>query len=126
MKVRMAGVILAAGIACAQNPLKFEVASIKPSNSADRRLLFDVQPGGRFTVANCTVKRLIQEAYGIKDFQVLGGPSWIGADLFDITAKAEGPATNLDQIKLMLQSLLAERFQLVMRHDTRDMPVYAL
>jgi uncharacterized protein (TIGR03435 family) len=126
MMVRMAGFLMAAGIACAQNQPKFEVASIKPSSSADRRQLFDVLPSGRFTVANCTVKRLIQEAYGIKNFQISGGPGWIGADLFDITAKAEGPATNFDQIKLMLQSLLAERFQLVMRPNTREMPVYAL
>ncbi len=126
MRLRIAGFVLAVGIGCAQTQPKFEVASIKPSNSADHRLLFNVQPGGRVTVANFTVKRLIQQAYGIKDFQISGGPAWIGSDPFDITAKAEGSAANFEQIKLMLQSLLADRFELAMRHDTREMPVYAL
>jgi uncharacterized protein (TIGR03435 family) len=127
MKHRIAGLLLAASIACPQTQPKFEVASVKPSNAADRRLFFNVQPGGRFTVANCTAKRLIQEAYGIKAFQISGGPGWMGSDLFDIAAKAEGStATNFDQIKLMLQSLLAERFQLVVRRDTKELPVYAL
>lgn len=45
MKTLVAGFLLAAGMACAQNQPKFEVPSIKPSNSADRRLLFNIQPG---------------------------------------------------------------------------------
>jgi uncharacterized protein (TIGR03435 family) len=126
MKVRIAGFLLAASIAGAQTQPKFEVASIKPSNSADRRKMFDIQPGGRVTVANFTVKRLIQQAYGIKDFQISGGPGWTGTDPFDISAKPEIATTNYDQIKLMLQSLLAERFQLVVRRDTKEVPVYAL
>jgi len=126
MRYRIVGFLLAASIGCSQTQPKFEVASIKPSNSADRRLTFNIQPGGRFTVANCTVKRLIQQAYGIKDFQISGGPNWIGSDLFDISAKPEIVTTSFDQIKLMLQALLAERFQLVMRSDTKEMPIYAL
>jgi bla regulator protein blaR1 len=122
----MAGWLLGSAIACAQTQPKFEVASIKPSNSADHRLRFDIQPGGRVTAANFTLKRLIQQAYGIKDFQITGGPGWIGSDPFDITAKAEVSTTNYEQIKLMLQLLLAERFRLAMRHDTREMAVYAL
>jgi uncharacterized protein (TIGR03435 family) len=86
------------------------VASIRPSNSADRRLFLDVQPGGRFIVRNFSVKRLIDWAYGIKDFQISGGPGWMGSDLFN----------------LMLQALLAERFQLAIRRETKNMPVYAL
>jgi bla regulator protein BlaR1 len=123
---RLAGFALVAGIACAQAPPSFEVASIKPSNSADRRPLFNFQPGGRFTAANITVKSLIRSAYGVKDFQISGGPGWIGSDLFDITAKPQNPTTAPDQIMAMLQSLLAERFQLVIRRDTREMPGYAL
>jgi hypothetical protein len=51
----IAGFLLAAGVVCAQTQPKFEVASIKPSNSADQRRLFDIQPGGRVTVANFPV-----------------------------------------------------------------------
>ena len=107
---------------------RFEVASIRPSISADRRPrvnMFDVQHGGQFTAANLTLRRLIQIAYGIKDFQISGAPGWTASDLFDIAAKPEGP-TKPDQLQLMLQSLLAERFQLVIRHDAKQMPVYAL
>ena len=103
---------------------KFEVASVKPSKSDDRRPLFDVKPE-LFRAANVTVNRLIQVAYGIKGFQVAGGPGWSGSDFFDITAKPPGPSKS-DQLNLMLQSLLAERFQLVIKRGTREMPVYAL
>jgi uncharacterized protein (TIGR03435 family) len=71
------------------------------------------------------VKRLIQAAYNIKDFQISGGPGWVSSDLFDINAKPESPAKP-DQLMPMLQSLLAERFRLIIRRDTKEMPVYAL
>lgn len=126
MKHRIAGFLLAASTAFAQTEPKFEVASIRPSNSADRRLLINIQPGGRFTADNVTVKRLIEVAYDIKEFQISGGqggiPSWTSSDLFDITAKADSPA-NMGQ---MFQSLLADRFQLIIHRDTKEMPVYAL
>jgi uncharacterized protein (TIGR03435 family) len=72
-----------------------------------------------------TLIMLIGQAYRIKPFQIVGGPSWLGSDLFEITAKAEGTA-DFDKVMLMLQSLLAERFQLVIRRETKEMPVYAL
>ncbi len=109
-------------------PRKFEVASIKPSNSTDRRPFFDmthVLSGGQFSASNVTVKRLIQLAYRIKDFQISGGPGWAGSDLFDIAAKPDGPAKP-EEFQSMLQSLLAERFALLVRRETREMPVYAL
>jgi len=105
--------------------LQFEVASVKPSNSEDRRPFFDFQNAGQFRAANVTVRRLIQTAYRIKDYQISGGPSWLGSDLYDVTAKPETPPTQ-EQLMLMIQSLLAERFQLVLRRDSKEMPVYGL
>jgi uncharacterized protein (TIGR03435 family) len=122
--IRVAGLMLMAGLAYAQAPPSFEVASIKSSNSADRRPMYHVS-GGRFAAANVTVKSLIETAYGIKDFQISGGPGWMGSDLFDINAEAESPV-HMDQFATMLQSLLAERFHLIVRRETRQMPVYAL
>ena len=104
---------------------QFEVASIKPGNSEDRRPLFSFPNGSQLTVRNFTVRRLIQIAYRIKDFQISGGPAWIGADLYDINAKSE-TAAKQDEIMPMLQALLASRFQLIVRRETREMPVYAL
>ena len=124
MKRLVLGLLLAA-VAYTQTPPRFEVASIRPSNSADRRPLFDVQPGGRFVARNVSVKRLIEWAYGIEHFQISGGPGWIGSDLFDIAAKPESSA-DADKLMPMLQALLAERFQLVIRRESREMPVYAL
>ena len=68
-----------------------------------------------------TVQSLIRLAHNIKDFQISGGPGWTGSDLFDIAAKPAGP-TNSAQFVLMLQSLLAERFHLVIRRETKEMP----
>ena len=104
---------------------QFEVASVKPSTSTDRRPLIKSGTPGKFTAANVTVKMLIQYAYGIKLLQIAGGPDWIGSDLFDVNAKPEGSA-DMDHVMPMLQSLLAERFHLVIRRDTKEMPVYAL
>jgi uncharacterized protein (TIGR03435 family) len=72
------------------------------------------------------LKELIMIAYAVKDFQILGGPAWTGSDFYEVIAKAEDPNANLDQIRVMLQSLLADRFQLTLRHETRDMPIYEL
>ena len=128
MHHRIAAFLLVSAIAHSQPLPKFEVASVKPSNSADRRPLvngFNVASGGQFTASNVTLKLLIRQAYNIKDFQISGGPGWTGSDLFDIAAKPEGP-TKPDQFALMLQSLLADRFHLAIRRETRELPVYAL
>jgi uncharacterized protein (TIGR03435 family) len=134
MRYLLAAFLLASGAAHAQaqpqpqTPPRFEVASVRPSTSADRRTLFNMfnlASGGQFTASNVTVKSLLRMAYGIKDFQIAGGPSWTGSDLFDVAAKPDGPVKP-DQFGLMLQSLLADRFGLVVRRETKDMPVYAL
>ena len=122
---RLILVFLLAAITSAQSPPRFEVASIRPSNSADRRPFLNIEPRGRFVARNFSVKRLMEWAYRIKDFQISGAPGWMGSDLFDITAKPEG-SENADKPNLMLQALLAERFQLVIRRETRELPVYAL
>src|SRR5437773_2416374 len=113
----------------------FEVASVKPNNSGDGRVMFANQPGGRFTATNVTLKMLIRQAYQLQDFQVVGGPGWMTSDHFDIVAKAEQgtpPETpSLDRtgptrIQLMIRALLAERFQLVAHNENRELPIYAL
>lgn len=76
-------------------------------------------------VRNATLKRLIFEAYRVPYSQMVGGPAWLDADEFDIDAKAESPAT-LEQLRLMLRTLLAERFKLAVRGEMRERRVYAL
>src|SRR5882762_3775451 len=133
---RCAAALLAGGVLAGQgvwaqsadNPT-FDVASIKSNHSGDEQSASFVQPGGRYTATNVTLRTLVKSAYGLHDNQLVGGPSWINTERFDITAKAEGyttPSAFRDQARLMLRPLLADRFKLVLRRVRRDLPVYAL
>jgi uncharacterized protein (TIGR03435 family) len=103
--------------------LQFEVASIRPSPFFDR--IMSVRPlPGRLT-ANATLQVLMQHAYGVQPFQLVGGPGWLTSDPYDIEAKADVSA-NRDQIFRMLQSLLEDRFQLKAHREIKDLPVFAL
>ena len=114
----------------AANPT-FEVASIKPNKSGDGRVMFGMQPGGRFTATNVPLRGIVVMAYQLQNFQLLGGPDWIDSERFDINAKAEGDIPlgtpgSVGTMQLMLQALLAERFGLVVHREKRDLPIYAL
>ena len=80
---------------------------------------------GRFRTIGSSLHQLLQVAYSVSEFQVEGGPPWVRTDRYAIEAQAAGPATP-DQIRGMLQSLLAERFDLALRRQTRTLPVYEL
>ena len=115
----------------------FDVVSIKPNITSG--------PGGRsggamqpqrFVVQNATLKAIVRRAYGtpgqapgnlldLLDQQVIGGPEWITADKFDLNATTTGQ-TDPAQMRLMVQRMLAERFQLKAHWEKREMPVYLL
>jgi uncharacterized protein (TIGR03435 family) len=112
----------------------FEVATIKPHkdmrplDSVDLNFLEAIakkSKHGRFRVERVPLTLLIEWAYNLKDFQVVGLPSWANSDGYDISAKAEGDAT-FEQMRPMLQSLLAERFNLTFHRGTKELPVYEL
>lgn len=122
-------VVVAAGVTLvlhAQSPVPpaFEVASVKANNSGN--------PGSRGQTGNATAiftnysaRALITNAYNLRPNRLTGGPSWIDNERFDVNARAlEG--TPDSQIPLMLRTLLAERFRLAVRNETREEPVYAL
>lgn len=104
---------------------RFEVASIKPAAPDAKGMYIRNAPGGRVNVTNMTLKELVVMAYRIQPFQIAGGPSWFDSAHFDMSAKAEENAKP-GEMPLMLQALLADRFQLVLQKDTKEMPVYAL
>jgi uncharacterized protein (TIGR03435 family) len=113
----------------APKELAFDVAAIKPSADTKAFSFSMVQPGGRYIGQNMTLRLLIKTAYGVHDSQIVGGPSWIDAEHWDINAKAEGykdATTFRDQARLMVRPLLADRFKLVLHHEQREIPVYAL
>ncbi len=108
-------------------PKQFEVASIKPDHSGDMRMGVALEPGGRFVATNVPVRFLIQFAYQLKDNQLQGLPGWADSDRYDIAAKPEsGAGTKTDEVRVMMQSLLADRFQMTFHKETREMPIYAL
>ncbi|HEY2385031.1 MAG TPA: TIGR03435 family protein [Terriglobia bacterium] len=126
-------------IAVAQNqPLKFEVALVKvanPRSGIDMRTF----PGGRLLATNCTLKQLIMGAYGLKEqYQVVGGPTWVDVDRFEVEGKAAEDLTNDPdrvialgreaprKLTLMLQTLLAVRFKLSAHQETRQNTAYRL
>jgi uncharacterized protein (TIGR03435 family) len=105
----------------------FEVASVKPNKTGDGRVMLGLQPGGRFNATNVPLRMLLRQAFNVQEFQLVGGPNWIGSDRFDVVAKApEGGEFNADAMRPMLRSLLIERFKLAFHNESREMPIYAL
>jgi uncharacterized protein (TIGR03435 family) len=82
-------------------------------------------PGGRFEAHATTVEFLLEWAYGLLPSQHSRGPAWVDKDRFDVIAKASGNATD-DEMKLMVQTMLAERFRLKFHHETREAPILVL
>jgi uncharacterized protein (TIGR03435 family) len=103
----------------------FEVASVKRNTSGDGRVGMGMAPGGQITMVNVPLRQIILRAYEVQNFQLIGGPGWITSDRFDVTAKADGNVTP-SQVNLMLRSLLADRFKLVVHNESREMPLYEL
>jgi uncharacterized protein (TIGR03435 family) len=131
----LAIVISAGGAAISQDRVAspepaFEVVSVKPNSTLDAPERISVQPdGARFTGFH--VRTLIAMAYraeGVQRFdQLVGGPSWISVDRFDIIAKADAQALDApNRLPAMLRSLLRDRFRLRLHSETRQMPAYGL
>lgn len=104
----------------------FDVTSVKPNASGDGRVLIRPQPGGRLNLVNVPLRLMIGFAYQVQDFQIVAGPDWLGTARFDVVGKAETGNPSQDELRLMLRSLLADRFKLVVRPDKREMPTYSL
>ena len=81
--------------------------------------------GDRYFLSQATMVDLIATAYGVDAINVRGGPAWLERDRYDIRAKVP-PKTTPDDVKLMLRTLLADRFHLVVKTDTASMPTYIL
>lgn len=150
MRATIAGmtlvVILASGLwgQAAAPPPTFEVATIKPAAPDARGSFIRFMPGGSMQITNMPLRMVLSFAYDVRDFQVSGGPGWVGSERYDINAKSEPSTgaqtapddprkmtdeqrkTNGEQIRQRLQALLAERFQLAIHRETKEAPIYAL
>jgi uncharacterized protein (TIGR03435 family) len=106
----------------------FEVASVKANLIGDARENrmrehTDVAPGS-LNMRNVSLGSCVQWAYRLSEFQI-SGPGWLETERFDIVAKASGPVPE-DQLRLMLQELLADRFKLAVHRETKTLSVYVL
>jgi uncharacterized protein (TIGR03435 family) len=118
---------MAAASLCGQTPISFEVASIRPNVVGGADSIRTKDGDGRFSAINQSATMLLMNAFDVRRFQLVGGPRWLDSDRFDIVAKTgdSGPIT-LEQIGPLLQSLLADRFQLRVHRETRNLTGYSL
>jgi uncharacterized protein (TIGR03435 family) len=107
---------------------KFTIADVHVSKRTTNPQVYmtgGVLRAGRYDIRNATMVDLISTAWGIDSGKVVGGPSWLELNRYDVVAKAP-PATSPDDIKLMLQALVSERFKLVVHKDTKPMAGFVL
>jgi uncharacterized protein (TIGR03435 family) len=103
-------------LASAQAPLAFEAASVKRANPDANKNSYT-----RYGEFMGSLEFLIEAAYGVEAYRILGGPSWLDGDKFSVVYKPVGPTANQ-----MLRTLLADRFQLVVHNETKQALVYVM
>jgi len=143
MKIQTVGALVlfaSAATMRAQSPdserPRFDVASVKPNKSSEGVIRFAVQPGGRMVLTDIPVKQLIRAAYTLQLYQIVDAPSWTESERFDITGVTErelrednvtwSPGGKYALMQLMMQSLLADRFNFRAHFEERQGQVYAL
>ena len=122
-------------------PGGFDVVSIKPSDPLSERQRIGISPSGSFEAIGVRLSDLIQQAYNIRPFQLVGASGWMDTDRYEIHTKDEKPGPSeadfgkmteeqrnaaRDQFLGKLQRLLADRFQLKVHRETKEMPIYIL
>jgi uncharacterized protein (TIGR03435 family) len=129
--------LLIVGVMCAVNTVTgisqqpspaFEVASIKPwqpRTTAVGVVAVPAPAGSGVFNRSTTVARLIAEAYEVQDFQLSGGEDWVRTERYDVAARA-GREVSQTELRQMVKALLADRFKLRVRTETREMPILEL
>lgn len=121
------GVLLLSAVTliAAQNATEFDVASIKRNVSGELGAGLDMSRG-QLRATNIPVQVLIRQAFDVMDSQLVGGPSWVRDERYDVTAKAPDGVVTAVAMRPLLRALLMDRFKLMTHAETRDMPVFAL
>jgi uncharacterized protein (TIGR03435 family) len=130
MRTLLLSIFVATGTAVGQTESpapgpQFDVASVKPNTGVERGVEIGFPSPGWFHARNVWLRFLVQNAWNVKDYQVVGGPGWAASERYDIDAKTDGKASR-DQMWLMLQTLLRDRFRLALHHESKEWPVYNL
>ena len=137
-RAHWAAVALLAGGVWAQTPdpsLTFEVATVKPATAANlgdgkRMIRVGAQGGpgtndpGQISYSFMSMRNLLMQAFNLRSYQIQG-PPWLDSERFDIVAKVPAGASK-DDVRVMLQNLLKERFQLASHRDRKEQSIYAL
>lgn len=123
--LRVVYVVLGTAFLSAQDPA-FDVASIRPTAQSQQTAEIRPTPWGRFTATNATAKSLVLRAYGLVDAQLIGAPSWLNTERYDIDARTAAPAGGPEALIPMVRRLLVERFNLKAHTEMRELSAYAL
>jgi uncharacterized protein (TIGR03435 family) len=117
--------VCAAATVTAQGTLQFEVASVRPNTGSDLNVPSRPQPPDGLVYVNYPLYQIVLNAYSVQPFRVTGMPGWAFEARYDINAKASGPITE-PQRRQMLQALLADRFNMKSRIESREQTVYVM
>jgi uncharacterized protein (TIGR03435 family) len=121
--VGAAVVVSSVALVASQQESRFDVASVKPDQSGETGIFIRMD-GETFTANRITLRELVSAAYNnnYRGDEIIGGPSWSGANRFAITARRSGAVASNE----MLRNLLADRFGLRTHTEMREVPVYEL
>jgi uncharacterized protein (TIGR03435 family) len=129
IKVVISIVMVAVGAFAQSTRPEFEVAVVKPSPPPTGRGGgggIRAMPGGQtYNATNVPVKLMIKLMYHLNDRQISGGPGWLDTDRFDVNAKADRPHS-LEELHVMFQNLLVDRFKLQFHMETKELQAFAL
>jgi uncharacterized protein (TIGR03435 family) len=105
---------------------EFDVAVIKPSEPGSPGKGINVR-GRQLSTLNFSLQDMIKFCYGLHASQIIGAPSWVESENFNVTAKPAGEGQpNTKQWQIMIQKMLADRFQLTFHHEKKELSVYAI
>ena len=120
-----------AAVPAAKESPAFEAASVRPTDPNRVGSTFNFAPG-ELQIGGGTLRKILETAYNLRTFQILGGPTWLDADRYDISARNDAALNVLPkkqrnaEMRRGLQTVLADRFQLEVHRETREWPEYAL
>lgn len=118
--MRFLMVTLTAALCLAQGP----AVSIQVHGNDGKRSWGTASQEG-FNFQDAPLRLLIQAAYDVRDFQILGGPEWIDSDRYDVQVKTQGQR-NFQVMRSRVQELLADSFKLQFHREKRELPAYTL
>jgi uncharacterized protein (TIGR03435 family) len=124
--LRCLAVLTVHGVLFAQDATSsaFEVASVKRNNTPEARSEFHTNPDG-VTITNYRLRFLIANIYKIALYQLAGAPQWLDSNKYDIIARAPKGSSE-DQLRLMVQQLLVDRFGLKFHRERKEVIGYAV